>query len=87
MKDKLISNKMAVKLLCEIIYNICYVILVSLLVLVVSVIIKALQVEDTLFCSVIFISLFSHLMLTLLMIIKRFVVLFLEAVDCDMRNK
>ena len=81
MKEKLSPNPRAIRLLREIVYNICYAIIVSLGVLAIAVVVKALSIESSVCGSGLFVMLFSHLMLTLLMIIKRFVVLFLEAVD------
>ena len=81
MKDKLESNDRAMTLFHEVIYNICYAIVVSIIMLIVAVVVKALKVESTVCGSSIFIALFSHLILSLLMIIKRFFKLFLEAVD------
>ena len=83
MKEKLSPNPRAMKLLQEIVYNICYAIVVSLFLLIIAVCVKALAVESSVWGSGLFIALFSHLMLTLLMIIKRFVALFLEAVNQD----
>lgn len=83
MKEKLSPNPRAIKLLQEVVYNICYAIVVSLFLLIIAVCVKALAVESTVWGSGVFVALFSHLMLTLLMIIKRFVALFLEAVNQD----
>ena len=83
MKEKLAPNPKALLLLREIIYNICYAIVVSLLLLIITVVIQALGLESSIVGSAIFIVAFLHLMLTLLMIIKRFVALFLEAVEFD----
>ncbi len=83
MKEKLSPNPRAIKLLQEIVYNICYAIVVSLFLLIIAVCVKALAVESSVWGSGAFVALFSHLMLTLLMIIKRFMALFLEAVNQD----
>lgn len=81
LKEDLAPNPRAIKLLKSITYNICHLILVSLALLGVVVGILIMRGKNSAVASGLAMTIFSHLILTLLMVLKRFVALFLEATD------
>lgn len=69
LRDDLSRNPRAIILLREVTYNICYVIVVALILLCTVVTIRLVRAELSSTASGIFLVLLSHLMLTLLMVI------------------